>query len=85
MILIFSTTILIYVILTSLAWLEAKRKRSIYWSDLCLPLVLFFFWLILSFSGYGYKGFSGFYEVVIILFSSALFLNIRLLNVIFKL
>jgi len=74
---IFSTTLLIYAILSSLAWLEAKRKRSIYWSDLCSPLVLPFFWLTLSFSGYGYRGFSGFYEIVIILLSSALFLNIR--------
>ncbi|PKG41025.1 hypothetical protein CXF74_00080, partial [Psychromonas sp. Urea-02u-13] len=29
------------------------------------------------FSGYGYRGFSGFYEIVIILLSSGLFLNIR--------
>ncbi|AGH81646.1 hypothetical protein PCNPT3_08540 [Psychromonas sp. CNPT3] len=77
MILIFSTTLLIYVIISSLAWLEAKRKCSIYWSDLCSPLVLPFFWLILSFFGYGFRGFSGFYEIVIILISSALFLNIR--------
>jgi len=77
MITIFTSTLLIYLIISSLAWLEAKRKRSIYWSDFCSPLLLPIFWLTLAFSGYGYRGFSGFYEVVIILLSSALFLNMR--------
>ncbi|KTF08651.1 hypothetical protein [Pseudoalteromonas sp. H105] len=69
--------ILIYVAFALLAWINAKSRGALYWSDLCPPVVLPLFWVAVTSSGYGHQSLSHIVEVPIVLILSVLFLNIR--------
>ena len=70
--------ILIYVAFALLAWINAKRRCALYWTDLCPPIVLPLFWVVVTSSGYGHQSLSHIVEVPIVLVLSLLLLNIRI-------
>ena len=69
--------ILIYAAFASLAWINAKSRSALYWSDLCPPIILPLFWGAVTSSGYGHQSLSHIVEVPIVLISSVLLLNVR--------
>ncbi|AGH80873.1 hypothetical protein PCNPT3_04655 [Psychromonas sp. CNPT3] len=73
----FIVFILIYVVFSLFAWINAKRRRALYWSDICPPVVLPLFWVAVTATGYGHQSLSHIIEVPIVLIVSLLLLNIR--------
>jgi hypothetical protein len=69
--------ILIYAVFASLAWINARKRSALYWSDLCPPILLPLFWVAVTSSGYGHQSLSHIIEVPIVLFFSLLLLNVR--------
>ena len=69
--------ILIYATFASLAWINAKSRGALYWSDLCPPIILPLFWVVVTSSGYGHQSLSHIIEVPIVLIFSVLLLNVR--------
>jgi hypothetical protein len=74
---LFFIFILIYAAFASLAWINAKSRGALYWSDLCPPIVLPLFWVAVTSSGYGHQSLSHIVEVPIALILGVIFLNIR--------
>ena len=73
----FFIIILIYAAFASLAWINARTRGALYWSDLCPPILLPLFWGAVTYSGYGHQSLSNIIEVPVVLFFSVLLLNIR--------
>ncbi|MEC6814550.1 hypothetical protein [Photobacterium toruni] len=67
----------LYVSLASLPWVNAKRRSALYWSDLCLPIVLLLFWIFLASIGYGHQSLSNLIEIPISLIVGLLLLYVR--------
>ena len=59
------------------AWVNAKKRNALYWSDLCSPFVLPTFWFLVTASGYGHQSLSHLIELPIVVLFSVLFLNVR--------
>ncbi|WP_418357511.1 hypothetical protein ACNH6B_16115 [Shewanella basaltis] len=74
---VFFIFILIYAAFGTLAWINAKSRGALYWSDLCPPILLPLFWVAVTSSGYGHQSLSHIVEVPIVLILSILLLNIR--------
>ncbi|KAE8178088.1 hypothetical protein [Photobacterium carnosum] len=75
--LIFGLILFVYVSLASLAWINAKRRNALYWSDICLPIVLLLVWTCLVSVGYGHQSLSHLIEIPILLMVSVIFLYVR--------
>ena len=75
--LIFGLILFIYVGVASLAWVNAKRRNALYWSDICLPIVLLLVWTGLVSVGYGHQSLSHLIEIPILLMVSVIFLYVR--------
>ncbi|PSU01474.1 hypothetical protein C9J51_06430 [Photobacterium iliopiscarium] len=75
--LIFGLILFIYVGVASLAWVNAKRRNALYWSDICLPIVLLLVWTCLVSVGYGHQSLSHLIEIPILLMVSIIFLYVR--------
>ncbi|WP_205068105.1 hypothetical protein [Photobacterium phosphoreum] len=75
--LIFGLILFGYASLASLAWVYAKRRNALYWSDICLPIVLLLVWTFLASVGYGHQSLSHLIEIPILLMVSIIFLYIR--------
>ncbi|HIF9529891.1 hypothetical protein [Photobacterium damselae] len=67
----------IYVSLVSFAWVNAKRKNALYWSDICLPIISLFFWCFLASVGYGPQSLSNLIEIPILLIAGIILLYVR--------
>ncbi len=68
---------LLYVALTSVAYIYARKRGAIYWSDLVLPVAVVCGWVAITVSGYGHQSLSHFIEVPIALLFSLVAFNLR--------
>ena len=69
--------VLIYIALASIAYLLAKRRNAIFWSDISLPFVVIIFWVFVVAVGYGPQSLSQVIEVPMALAFSLLAFNFR--------
>jgi len=77
MIAIFFICLILYLVLGIAAFIYAKRKNSLFWSDLSAPILVILFWVSITAIGYGHQSLSHFIEVPIALLASLILLNIR--------
>lgn len=69
--------LLLYGILGSVAFISAKRRNAMYWSDVALPILVIASWVAITALGYGYQSLSHVLEVPIALLAALVLLNIR--------
>ncbi|MGB2709719.1 MAG: hypothetical protein WBC41_16405 [Pseudoalteromonas nigrifaciens] len=77
MIALFLICILLYFALAAVAYIFARRRNAIYWSDLALPIVVVAEWIAVTASGYGHQSLSQVIEVPIALLFSLVAFNLR--------
>lgn len=77
MIELFIASLIVYGLLSSVAYVNAKRKNSLYWTDIFLPIVVVLFWIALTMLGYGHQSLSHVIEVPIALFVVAVLFNAK--------
>ena len=64
-------------VLSSIAFVYAKRRDALFWSDVGLPIFVIVLWYLVAVSGYGHQSLSQFVEVPIGLMVSLIFLYAR--------
>ena len=74
---LFSVLLALYGVVASFAWINAKRRNALYWSDLSAPVLVLLLWVAAAAAGYGHQSLSHVVEVPIALIFSLLALNIR--------
>ena len=63
--------------MASVAYVYAKKRKALFWSDVGLPIFIVLLWYILARSGYGHQSLSQFVEIPIALIVSLIFLYLR--------
>lgn len=74
---LFLIFILLYVTFATVAYIYAKKRGAIYWSDLVLPIVVIGGWIAVTVSGYGHQSLSHVVEVPIALLFALVAFNLR--------
>ena len=59
------------------AYIYAKRRKAIFWSDIATPILVVAFWVAVTASGYGHPSLSHILEVPIALMFSVIVMNVR--------
>lgn len=77
MIELFLVCTLVYFALASVAYIFARKRRAIFWSDFVLPIVVVFGWVAITASGYGHQSLSHVIEVPIALLFALVVFNLR--------
>ena len=77
MIALFLICILLYVAFATVAYIYAKKRDAVYWSDLVLPMVVVGGWIVVTASGYGHQSLSHVIEVPIALLFALVAFNLR--------
>jgi hypothetical protein len=75
---LFVFSIFIFWLLAFFAYVHAKRRNALFWSDIGLPAFVVIFWILLTVSGYGHQSLNNFVEVPIALSVSLVFLYSRI-------
>ncbi|MCY4329302.1 MAG: hypothetical protein OXC48_04365 [Endozoicomonadaceae bacterium] len=70
-------SLFVYVTFVSLAWVRAKARHALFWSDLAAPIVIVSFWMLLAEIGYGHQSLAHIIEIPLALLCSVVALNIR--------
>ena len=73
-----SLLILSYLFICSFAFIHARRRDTIFWSDYASPVFAVALWLSVTASGYGHQSLSHLVEIPIILLFSCLIFNSRI-------
>ncbi len=77
MIELFIIAIIIYGILASVAYFYAKRRKTLFWSDIGTPIFVILIWIAITAMGYGHQSLSQVIEVPIALMISLVIFNLR--------
>jgi hypothetical protein len=74
---LFAFSMFIFWLSAAFAYVHAKRRNALFWSDIGLPAFVVIFWLSVTASGYGHQSLSHLVEVPIALSVSLIFLYSR--------
>ena len=77
MIALFLICIVLYGVFGLPAFIYAKRRNAIFWSDIATPILVVSFWVAVTASGYGHQSLSHIVEVPIALVFSLISVNTR--------
>ncbi len=69
--------LLLYGALGAVAFVFAKRRNALFWSDIACPILVVVLWVSITASGYGYQSLSHLVEIPIALLCALVLLNIR--------
>lgn len=77
MIISFIALIFLYALFGSLAFVYAKRWKTLSWIDAATPFLVVALWMLLTAQGYGHQSLSHVIEVPTVLLATLIFLYIR--------
>ena len=69
--------LLVYGVLGVVAFLYARHRNVLYWSDMSTPVLVIILWVAVTATGYGHQSLSHVVEVPIALMISLILLNLR--------
>jgi len=78
LIVLFAFSMFIFWLLAAFAYVHAKRRNALFWSDIGLPAFVVILWMMVTVSGYGHQSLSNVVEVPIALTVSFVFLYSRI-------
>lgn len=67
MVILIAICLLLYGALGTVAFVHAKRKNALFWSDVASPILVVLLWVAVTSSGYGHQSLSYIVEVPITL------------------
>jgi len=77
MIVLIAVGVLLYAVLGAVAFLVAKRRKALFWSDMASPVLVVVLWFSVTALGYGHQSLSHLVEVPIALLCALVLLNLR--------
>ncbi len=77
MIILIAICLLLYGALGTVAFVHAKRKNALFWSDVASPMLVVLLWVAVTSSGYGHQSLSHIVEVPITLLCVLVMLYFR--------
>ena len=77
MIILLAFCLLLYGVLGAVAFVFARRRQALFWSDIASPILVVVLWVAITASGYGHQSLSHIVEVPIALLGALVLLNFR--------
>lgn len=77
MITLFLVCLLVYGVLAIAAFLCARRRKALYWSDIMAPILVIILWIAVTATGFGHQSLSHIIEVPLALTMLLILLNLR--------
>jgi len=74
---LFIVLLIVYGALGAVGFIYAKRRNSLYWSDVVAPVLVILFWVCVTSYDYGHQSLSHIVEVPIVLTISLILFYIR--------